>query len=377
MNKAVKKIPLMILIGFFAFSTFVQTETVEAFSEQIIQQGATGDDVVELQSRLQYIGFYKGTIDGVYGWGTYWSVKKYQDEFGLEVDGLVGEKMKAMLEKSTKFDYEWVHKQFYEGRKFTNYGTTPKKIQSGPKGSKIPPLEKARRPQKAAPKPKKQETKPKTPPVPGVPAKEQPPAQPTPGVPAGDPPTAPGEAPETPDVPETPTTPGEAVEPPADAVPTPAEGEPVPKEEAVPEEEPVAEGDPEDGPDIQEAINVPEGFSENDIRIMAQAVYGEARGEAYIGQVAVAAVILNRVNSPTFPNTASGVIFEPRAFTAVADGQIHLEANDTAKRAVIDAINGQDPSGNALYYFNPDTATSGWIWSRPQIKKIGKHIFCK
>jgi len=110
---------------------------------------------------------------------------------------------------------------------------------------------------------------------------------------------------------------------------------------------------------------------------MSQAVYGEARGEAYIGQVAVAAVILNRVNSPTFPNTVSGVIFEPRAFTAVADGQIYMQPNETAKRAVIDAINGQDPTGHALYYFNPDTATSGWIWTRPQIKKIGKHIFCK
>src|SRR5699024_6798130 len=123
--------------------------------------------------------------------------------------------------------------------------------------------------------------------------------------------------------------------------------------------------------------NVPKGYSENDIRLLANAVYGESRGEPYVGQVAVAAVILNRVESNLFPNTASGVIFEPRAFTAVADGQIWLSPNDTAKRAVLDAINGWDPSGNALYYFNPETATSSWIWSRPQIKKIGKHIFCK
>lgn len=110
---------------------------------------------------------------------------------------------------------------------------------------------------------------------------------------------------------------------------------------------------------------------------MANAVYGEARGEPYTGQVAVAAVILNRVESAAFPNTVSGVIFEPGAFTAVADGQIWLTPNERAKEAVVDAINGWDPSSNAEYYFNPDTATSKWIWSRQQIKRIGKHIFCK
>jgi N-acetylmuramoyl-L-alanine amidase len=82
------------------------------------------------------------------------------------------------------------------------------------------------------------------------------------------------------------------------------------------------------------------------------------------------------VDSATFPNTVSGVIFEPRAFTAVADGQIWLTPNETAKKAVMDAINGWDPTESATYYFNPNTATSGWIWGRPQIKQIGKHIFC-
>jgi len=119
------------------------------------------------------------------------------------------------------------------------------------------------------------------------------------------------------------------------------------------------------------------GFSANDIRLMANAVYGEARGEPYIGQVAIAAVILNRVKSPNFPDTPAGVIFEPRAFTAVADGQIWLTPNEQAKKAVQDALKGWDPSEGALYYFNPDTATSAWIWSRPQIKRIGKHIFCR
>lgn len=119
------------------------------------------------------------------------------------------------------------------------------------------------------------------------------------------------------------------------------------------------------------------GISENDLKLMANAVYGEARGEPYIGQVAVAAVILNRLESEKFPDTVSGVIFQPGAFTAVADGQIWLTPNKQAKKAVMDAINGWDPTVGALYYFNPATATSKWIWSRPQVKKIGKHIFCK
>jgi N-acetylmuramoyl-L-alanine amidase len=118
------------------------------------------------------------------------------------------------------------------------------------------------------------------------------------------------------------------------------------------------------------------GLSEQDLNLMANAVYGEARGEPYIGQVAVAAVILNRVESPSFPNTVSGVIFQPGAFTAVADGQIWLTPNETAKKAVMDALNGYDPTGGCIYYFNPSTATSKWIWSRPQVKTIGKHIFC-
>jgi len=118
-------------------------------------------------------------------------------------------------------------------------------------------------------------------------------------------------------------------------------------------------------------------FSSNDLKILANAVYGESRGEPYIGQVAVAAVILNRVKSSSFPNTVSSVIFEPGAFTAVADGQIWLTPNKKAEQAVRDAIKGWDPTGGCIYYFNPATATSKWIWSRPQVKKIGKHIFCR
>lgn len=118
------------------------------------------------------------------------------------------------------------------------------------------------------------------------------------------------------------------------------------------------------------------GLTANDLKLMANAVYGESRGEPYEGQVAVAAVILNRLKDENFPNTISGVIFEPLAFTAVADGQIWLTPNETAAKAVQDAVNGWDPTGGCTYYFNPETATSKWIWSRPQVKTIGKHIFC-
>ncbi len=111
--------------------------------------------------------------------------------------------------------------------------------------------------------------------------------------------------------------------------------------------------------------------------LLARLVYGEARGEPYSGQVAVAAVVLNRVKSSSFPNSISGVIYQSGAFNVVSDGQINLTPNDTAKKAAQDAINGWDPSYGAIYYFNPSTATNKWIWSRPMTVTIGKHRFCK
>ncbi|WP_428848871.1 spore cortex-lytic enzyme [Virgibacillus siamensis] len=250
----------------------------EAFSPQVIQHGATGDDVIELQARLQYLGFYNGEIDGVFGWGTYWALRNFQYEFGLKVDGLAGPVTKNKLVEESKYDKQYVKSQIRSGNEFTYYGGVDRSKQSAPS----------------------QQGNNNT-----------------------------------------------ATQPTKQAKPKPT------------------------------AVNVPQGYSQNDIKLMANAVHGESRGEPYVGQVAVAAVILNRVESSTFPNTISGVIFEPRAFTAVADGQIWLTPNETSKQAVMDAINGWDPSGGALYYFNPETATSDWIWSRPQIKKIGKHIFCK
>ncbi len=287
-----KKILLKLFILIFLVlgsSSFFEGKEVRAFSNQIIQKGAVGDDVIELQSRLQYIGFYNGKIDGVFGWSTYWALRNFQSEFGLPIDGLAGWPTKLKLAKASKYNEQFVKKQMDAGNDFTHYGGVDQSKQSTPN-----PANKA--PANQAPKQK-------------APQKN----------------TAPKKA---------------------------ASKKPI-------------------------AANTPNGFSQNDIQLMANAVYGESRGEPYTGQVAVASVILNRVNSSTFPNTVSGVIFEPGAFTAVADGQIWLTPNENAKKAVIDAINGWDPTGEALYYFNPDTATSGWIWGRPQIKRIGKHIFCK
>ena len=290
----------------FTITTFFNTETISAFSNQVIQRGATGDDVVELQARLQYNGYYNGKIDGVYGWGTYWAVRNFQDQFGLkEVDGLVGAKTKQTLICKSKYYREYVMEQLNKGNTFTHYGKIPLKYQT--------------KPSKAATQKARQQAE----------ARQKQPAEKT------------------------------TQQPQANANKqqnnTPAKAR---KQDAV-------------------AANMPGGFSNNDIRLLAQAVYGEARGEPYEGQVAIAAVILNRLNSPLFPNSVAGVIFEPLAFTAVADGQIYMQPNETAREAVLDAINGWDPSEEALYYFNPDTATSPWIWGRPQIKRIGKHIFCE
>ncbi|SDM46177.1 spore cortex-lytic enzyme [Bacillus sp. OK048] len=292
MKKKIVKITFPILLSLCITPfTFMEDNRAFAFSNQVIQQGAVGDDVIELQSRLQYLGFYNKKIDGVFGWSTYWALRNFQYEFGLSIDGLAGNETKAKLVKASKYDKQFVKEQINKGNKFTHYGGVEKKKQTAP-----------------APKAPSNTAKPK----PGAPA----PAAPAPAAPKA--------------TPQKPT-----------------------------------------------AANTPGGFSSNDIQLMANAVYGEARGEPYTGQVAVAAVILNRVNSASFPNTVSGVIFEPGAFTAVADGQIWLTPNEQAKKAVLDAINGIDPTGEALYYFNPVTATSKWIWSRPQIKRIGKHIFCE
>lgn len=256
----IKKWSSSILIVYLLIISFTPSQA-NAFSSQIVERGAFGDDVIELQARLQYIGYYKGNIDGIFGYGTYWALRNFQSDYGLKIDGVAGNDTKKKLVNNTDYDKGWVMEQINNGRRFTYYGGVPldQQVQQGTKNSQV---------------------------------------------------------------------------------------------------------------------QLPGKYSEQDLQLMANAVYGEARGEPYEGQVAVAAVILNRLESNEFPNTISEIIFQPRAFTAVADGQIWLEPNDRAKQAVLDAMNGWDPSENALYYFNPQTATSAWIWTRPQIKQIGEHIFC-
>ncbi|HEU5138940.1 MAG TPA: spore cortex-lytic enzyme [Bacillales bacterium] len=272
-------------------------ERASAFTDQVIQKGSTGLDVVELQARLQYIGYYRGSIDGVFGWNTYWALRKFQKKFGLEVDGLAGLETRQKLVSVTKYDEQWVREQIRKGVEFTYYGGTPKKIQTKHPKSGGPSNN------QGAPRPQANQ-----------------------GGRGGQGGQAPGQV--------------------------------------------------QNGQLVREAENVPEGFSQSDIELMTHMVFAEAKGEPYIGKVAVAAVILNRVNSPKFPNTVSGVIYEPQAFTSVAQGTLWAgKPGKESKKAVLDALNGTDPSGGALYYFNPAKATSDWIWSRPQIKKIGEHIF--
>ena len=134
------------------------------------------------------------------------------------------------------------------------------------------------------------------------------------------------------------------------------------------------------GPATLQAMGISSSGSsssyDNDVYLLARLISAEARGEPYAGQVAVGAVVLNRIEHPSFPNSLSGVVYQSGAFTCLSDGQFYSSVADSAYSAARDALNGWDPSGGAIYYFNPSTATSSWIWSRPYITTIGKHRFC-
>ena len=133
------------------------------------------------------------------------------------------------------------------------------------------------------------------------------------------------------------------------------------------------------GPATLAKIGLPTGSASSynsNVNLLARVISGEARGEKYEGQVAIAAVVLNRVKHASFPNTISGVVYQSGAFTAVSDGQINVTPGTSCHNAARDALNGWDPTGGAIYYYNPSTATNSWIRSRPIIKQIGKHVFC-
>jgi N-acetylmuramoyl-L-alanine amidase len=293
-----KKISYVLIILFGISFFFIMDNPVSAFTNKNIIKGSTGNDVIELQARLQNIGYYRGKIDGIFYYETYWALRNFQKNFGMNVSGVADAKTKVMLTKASHYNQAWVLKQVNAGNEFTYYQGVPISKQVKLKSTK-----------NAAAKKQTVNT-------------------------ATNKPTTGNKTTNTKNPVTTTTT------------------------------------------NKKETI-IPPGFSAYDIKLISNAVYGESRGEPYEGQVAVAAVILNRVGSASFPNSVSGVIFQPGAFTAVADGQIYLEPNKSAKKAVIDAINGWDPSANAIYYFNPATATNKWIWGRPQVKKIGKHIFCR
>ena len=128
---------------------------------------------------------------------------------------------------------------------------------------------------------------------------------------------------------------------------------------------------------ISSSSGATSSYSDSDLNLLAHLIYGEARGESYVGQVAVGAVVMNRIKSSSFPNTMAGVIYQGYAFTAVADGQINLTPDANAKKAAQDAMNGWDPTYGAIYYYNPKTATSQWIFSRQTTVTIGNHVFAK
>lgn len=298
-----------------------------AFGDTILKKGAKGGDVYELQGRLKLLGFYTGDVDGVFGHRTYLAVRLFQYEFGLKIDGVVGPKTKLKLWQSTK---HW-------RPEMTNKKTSGTQLKRGNRGGGVWELQGRLKHI---------------------------------GFYTGN-------------------VDGNFGERTYRAVRLfqyefglKVDGAAGPKTI-----QKLRQATKNYAPDTQKQqkskskrVSIPKssyGLSQNDIHLLAQAVYAEGRGESYIGQVAIAAVILNRLESREFPDTISGIIFQPLAFEAVADGQIWMQPDETAKKAVRDALNGWDPSGGALYYFNPDRATSKWIWSRPQIKKIGKHIFTR
>ena len=229
--KRCSAVVMIILIAYFASEVYFNISSKNAIA-QVYKYGSRGQQVKEIQTKLKKWGYYKGGVDGIYGYNTYSSVKAFQRSNGLKADGIAGKGTLAAI------------------------GIAPSKAASGGTAS---------------------------------------------------------------------------------------------------------------------SKNV---TNSNDVDLVARLINGEARGEPYEGQVAVGAVILNRTRDSRFPSTIAGVIYQPGAFTAIVDGQIHAEIKESSIRAARDALNGWDPSGGAVFYYNPAKSTNKWIFSRPLIKIIGKHRFC-
>ncbi|MBR5250743.1 MAG: spore cortex-lytic enzyme [Clostridia bacterium] len=224
---SIKKTFSLFMVLFLVFCIFL-IAFAPSVNAAVLKKGSTGSLVKTLQTKLKNWGYYKGSVDGIFGSKTFEAVKYFQRKNGLTVDGIVGSKTAAAL-----------------GMKLNSSSTT--------NGSTI---------------------------------------------------------------------------------------------------------------------------SNSNLYLLSCCIYGEARGESYTGKVAIAAVVLNRVKSSSFPNTISGVIYQPGAFTAVSDGQINLGTNDECTRAAQDALNGWDPTYGSIYYYNPRTATNQWIKTRPVVVTIGNHVFC-
>lgn len=303
--------------------------TLRVPAKATLRMGASGSEVKELQARLKYIGFYQGKNDGRFNWKTHRALRSFQNQFRIKVDGVYGLKTKKVLRATTKGWAPGVENRIYrkgdqggyvyelQGRlKYLGYYNGKLDGRFEWQTDRAVRDFQYRFGMKVD-----------------------------------------GRVGSRTKLKLWRATRGYS--------PT-AKGKKAPKPSGMTQVTPMK--------------NVPasnQGFSSQDIDLMAKAVTGEARGEPYEGQVAVAAVILNRLESNQFPDSPSSIIYEPLAFTAVADGQINRPPDPSCKRAVYDAVNGWDPSNGATYYFNPVTATSEWIWGRPQIKRIGKHIFMR
>lgn len=293
-----------------------------------LRMGSSGGEVSELQARLKYLGFYQGKIDGQFDWRTHRALRAFQNQFRVAVDGVYGFKTKKLLREATKGWAPGVENRIYhkgdrggyvyelQGRlKYLDYYRGKVDGKFGAQTDRAVKDFQYRFGMKVD---------------------------------------------------------GEVGARTKLKLWRATRGYTTAKKGATAQPSKMTEVKPMK--DVPASNN---GLSPQDIDLIAKAVTGEARGEPYSGQVAVAAVILNRLDSNQFPDSPSSIIYEPLAFTAVADGQINMAPASSCKRAVYDALNGWDPSNGALYYFNPETATSEWIWGRPQIKKIGKHIFMR